>query len=171
MLTEPEPEVFLRNLADVIWTGVKLANRALKLKTCSEKGRNLNPASPRKEIEPEKMQLLTGTKANFLKLTFRYFLIIVTSQRNLPMRNSTIIRTLTEAIFWTTRFSGPCVSVTFFLLSMGYNNIYTCANQKKKVKFDYLATKKRGFCPTHFYNFFIRCLFYRNLEIFRQRTL
>ena len=55
---QKQPYIYLRDLADIIWTPAKLVNRCFKMGRCTVT--NINPESPRKKIEADRLQLLKG---------------------------------------------------------------------------------------------------------------
>ncbi|CAB0040569.1 unnamed protein product [Trichogramma brassicae] len=58
MQRQKKHTIYMRNLAETIWTPLKLVNRTFKLGLC--KVRSMNPLSPRKEFEPDRYKLLEG---------------------------------------------------------------------------------------------------------------
>lgn len=58
LLTQKCPTIALRDIADIVFTPMKLMNRTFDLNKC--KKRNIVPNSPRKEVEGDKYQLVMG---------------------------------------------------------------------------------------------------------------
>uniref|UniRef100_A0ABD2WQJ8 BEN domain-containing protein n=1 Tax=Trichogramma kaykai TaxID=54128 RepID=A0ABD2WQJ8_9HYME len=52
---QKNPWIFMRDVADILWTPIKLVNRTFSVSQCSTK---INPNSPRKKLEKDKLKLL-----------------------------------------------------------------------------------------------------------------